>query len=56
MAELKGALDSGESAEIKQNLQLALAKIENPAYTSEKEYEFELVRRGGGEYRILSTP
>lgn len=50
------ALDSGESVEIKENLQLALAKIENPAYTSEKEYEFELVRRGSSEYRILSTP
>ena len=50
------ALDSGESAEIRENLQLALAKIENPAYTSEKQYEFELVRRGSGTYRILSTP
>lgn len=50
------ALDSGESAEIKENLQLALANIENPAYTSEQQYEFELVRRGSGQYRILSTP
>ena len=50
------ALDSGESVDIKENLQLALAKLENPAYTSEKQNEFELVRRGGGQYRILSTP
>ncbi|SDJ89040.1 tetratricopeptide repeat protein [Aliiruegeria lutimaris] len=50
------ALDSGESVEIKENLQLALAKLENPAYTSEQKYEFELVRRGSGQYRILTTP
>ena len=50
------ALDSGESVEIKENLQLALAKIENPAYTSEQQYEFELVRAEGADYRILSTP
>ncbi|NDR55953.1 tetratricopeptide repeat protein [Aliiruegeria sabulilitoris] len=50
------ALDSGESVEIKENLQLALAKLENPAYTSEQQEEFELVRRGSGQYRILTTP
>ena len=50
------ALDSGQSAEIEENLQLALAKIENPAYTSENKSEFERVRRGSGTYRILSTP
>ncbi|RYH09455.1 tetratricopeptide repeat protein [Tropicimonas sp. IMCC6043] len=50
------ALDSGESVEIKENLQLALAKIENPAYTSEQQYEFELVRGDSGTYRILATP
>ncbi len=50
------ALDSGESAEIKENLKRALAKLENPAYTSEQTQQFELVRRGSGQYRILSTP
>ncbi len=50
------ALDSGESAEIRKNLQGALAKIQNPAYTAENNTEFELVRRGSGQYRILSTP
>lgn len=49
------ALDSGRSAEIRDNLRLALAKLENPAY-SEGENEFRLVRRGPGYYRILSTP
>ncbi|MDV7142229.1 tetratricopeptide repeat protein [Tropicimonas sp. TH_r6] len=50
------SLDSGQSAEIKENLKHALANIENPAYTSEQQSEFELVRRGSGQYRILSTP
>ncbi|MFV0333630.1 MAG: tetratricopeptide repeat protein [Tropicimonas sp.] len=50
------ALDSGQSAEIRENLRLALAKIENPAYSEAKEHDFELVRRGHGQYRILSTP
>ena len=49
------ALDSGESAEIRQNLRTALARLENPAY-SEGQNRYELVRRGAGEYRILSTP
>ena len=48
------ALDSGQSAEIRENLRLALAKLENPAY-SEPE-EFRLVRRGAGVYQILETP
>ena len=50
------ALDSGNSDEIRQNLQRALAQIENPAYTSEKTEAFDLVRRGRGRYLILSTP
>ena len=50
------ALDSGNSDEIRKNLQRALAQIENPAYTSEKTEAFDLVRRGNGRYLILSTP
>ncbi|WP_298360606.1 tetratricopeptide repeat protein [uncultured Litoreibacter sp.] len=50
------ALDSGNSDEIRQNLQRALAQIENPAYTSEKSEAFDLVRRGNGRYLILATP
>ncbi len=49
------ALDSGESVEIRDNLRLALAKIENPAY-SEPNTNFALVRRGPGEFELLSTP
>lgn len=50
------ALDSGESAEIRENLTNALAQLENPAYTSENKSQFELVRRGSGTYRLLGTP
>jgi tetratricopeptide (TPR) repeat protein len=49
------ALDSGESAEIRDNLRLALAKIENPTY-SDPDTNFALVRRGPGEFELLSTP
>ena len=49
------ALDSGRSADIRDNLRVALAKVENPAYT-EGEDQFRLVRRGPGVFRILTTP
>jgi Flp pilus assembly protein TadD len=49
------ALDSGQSAEIRENLRLALAKLNDPAYSAPKS-EFRLVRRGPGDYRILATP
>ncbi|WP_245912946.1 tetratricopeptide repeat protein [Litoreibacter ponti] len=51
------ALDSGKSDEIRENLRRALAKIENPAYSEEKEDgAFDLVRRGNGRYLILQAP
>ncbi len=50
------ALDSGESAEIRENLRAALAQLENPAYTSEQNTTHDLVNAGSGQYRILSTP
>ncbi len=50
------ALDSGKSAAIRENLRLALAKLENPDYASENNSTFALVRRGSGEYRLLTTP
>lgn len=49
------ALDSGESAEIRDNLTLALENLENPDYSAE-DYNFALVRRGAGQYLLLSTP
>lgn len=48
------ALDSGQSDSIRENLSLALAKLENPAYDAEQEEEFSLVRRGTGEYLLLT--
>ncbi|WP_172296449.1 tetratricopeptide repeat protein [Pseudoruegeria sp. HB172150] len=50
------ALDNGESEEIRQNLRLALAKLENPGYDQDNNFKFALVRRGSGEYRLLETP
>lgn len=49
------ALDSGQSAEIKENLTTALAQLENPAYTSEQQTKYELVRRGKGTYELLGS-
>ena len=48
------ALDSGRSAEIRENLRLALAKLDNPTYSAPDE-EFRLVRRGPGFYGILGV-
>lgn len=48
------ALDSGQTDSIRENLRLALAKLENPAYDEPEEAKFSLVRRGNGEYLLLS--
>ena len=48
------ALDSGESAEIRDNLRYALANLENPDYAEQDNSAFALVRRGGGKYELLS--
>ena len=50
------ALDNGQSEQIRDNLRLALAKLENPAYDAENNTNFALVRRGSGEYQLLATP
>ncbi|MGR3714110.1 MAG: tetratricopeptide repeat protein [Shimia sp.] len=50
------ALDNGESDAIRDNLRLALAKAENPAYDDEKTEEYKLVRRGSSEYLMRQTP
>jgi tetratricopeptide (TPR) repeat protein len=50
------ALDSGESAEIRENLRLAIAKLESSSYDPEEDNStFALVRRGRSEYVLLST-
>ncbi len=51
------ALDSGNSDQIRDNLRLAIAKIEQPSYSPPAEQEtFQLVRRGNGRFLLLSTP
>jgi len=50
------ALDNGNSVQIRENLSLALAKLENPAYHPQNNTNFALVRRGSGNYELLSTP
>ena len=51
------ALDSGESDSIRDNLRLAIAKTEDSEYIDpENNNKFSLVRRGSGEYLLLSTP
>jgi Flp pilus assembly protein TadD len=51
------ATDNGNSDQIRDNLRLALAKMDNPDYIDPNEgQEFELVRRGTGDYVILSAP
>lgn len=51
------ALDSGESDSIRDNLRLAIAKTEEIDYVEgNDDNNFSLVRRGSGEYLLLSTP
>lgn len=46
------ALDNGQSDSIRDNLRLALAKLENTEYGAEKEQDYKLVRRGSSDYLI----
>lgn len=48
------ALDSGQSDEIRNNLRLALAKLGNPTYVAPDNSTFSLVRRGHGQYLLLT--
>lgn len=51
------ALDSGESADIRENLRRAIAQTQNPAYDEAKEEQkFSLVRRGSSVYELLGAP
>jgi Flp pilus assembly protein TadD len=49
------ALDSGASAQIRDNLKLAMDRLAEPDYVSPQDENFALVRRGQGEYLLLST-
>lgn len=48
------ALDSGQTDAIRENLRRALAKIEQPSYDPVVDGEFSLVRRGHGQYLLLT--
>ncbi|MBY6002402.1 tetratricopeptide repeat protein [Salipiger bermudensis] len=48
------ALDNGESDAIRDNLRLALAKMETSGYGEPRQEDYKLVRRGSGSYLIRS--
>ena len=49
------AADSGDSDEIRDNLRLALAKLDNPSDTALQENQnFSLIRRGVGDFLLMS--
>lgn len=51
------ATDNGNSDEIRDNLRLALARLEAQSYSADQESDqFQLVRRGGGVYQLTGEP
>ncbi|WP_375687214.1 tetratricopeptide repeat protein [Pseudooceanicola sp. LIPI14-2-Ac024] len=51
------ALDNGESDAIRDNLRLALEKLEKSSYSEDNEdQDYKLVRRGSSEYLIRQIP
>ena len=49
------AADNGNSDEIRDNLRLALAKLENPGNNVDQENQnFNLIRRGAGDFVLMS--
>lgn len=51
------AIDSGRSPEIRENLRLALANLQDSGYDApNNDNNFALVRRGDGRFLLLATP
>lgn len=50
------AIDNGKSDSIRENLRIALAKLENVDYGEPQEQDFKLVRRGSNDFLIRKTP
>ena len=50
------ALDSARSDLIRENLRLAIAKTDEPGYSAPNDNNLRLVRRGQGQFLLLSTP
>lgn len=48
------ALDSGGSETIRDNLRLAIARMENQVYTGPEQNRPGLIRRGGGRYSLTN--
>ena len=46
------ALDNGQSVAIRDNLRLALAKMDNSSYNAVQQQEYKLVRRGSSDFLI----
>lgn len=49
------ALDNGESDSIRDNLRLALAKLDNSLYGADEEQEYQLMRQGTSVYVIKNA-
>ncbi|MGB7318662.1 MAG: tetratricopeptide repeat protein [Planktotalea sp.] len=50
------ALDNGRSDSVRDNLRIALAKLENVDYGDTQEQDYKLVRRGTSDFLIRKTP
>ncbi len=48
------ATDNGNSDQIRENLRISLAKIENPSYDLTQSQDVKLVRRGTGDFVLLT--
>jgi len=48
------ALDNGQSDSIRDNLRLALAKLDDSYYGTDQEQNYKLIRRGSSDYLIRS--
>jgi Flp pilus assembly protein TadD len=49
------ATDNGNSDQIRENLRISLARIEYPFYDVQQNQDVKLVRRGTGDYVILTA-
>ena len=49
------ATDNGNSDQIRENLRISLARIEDPFYDVQQNQDVKLVRRGTGDYVILTA-
>jgi Flp pilus assembly protein TadD len=48
-------VSGGSSAEIRENLRLAIANLENPTYDAVNDNDYKLVQRGKGDFLITAS-